>query len=499
MSGTRRARPSNVGVIDFTETIQLTALLSHKWGAETRMQNRSRWPWIALGGVGLLVLFLALWRSRPGTEREASKAPPAAGRVTSDESSERMEAGQRLFRRASTAPDGLAPTAEEIVARKVIQFGQNRRELVHALARRFKVTVPDDVERFFQAVEGGRWEDIEAAFEAIRGDHPSQPKADELWAIWRPIQEAWGAAREAHNWPAQKVLDYGKDVLGSLRPGMIYVGGTDPGAFLATMLNETSEGERHVVFTQNALASAPYLDYLNALYGERLATLTQDDSKRLFDEYVAEARKRFEHDQQFPEEPKQILSGEDAKYVDGKFQITGQAAVMGINEKLFQLFMEKNPDASFAMEESFPFKSVLAKATTLGPLMELRAQDGQNALTQERAAQSVEYWRSTAAGLLADAGAADSDYVRRTYSKMASAQAGLLLERGFAGEAEQAFQAACQMAPTSPEAVFRYVNLLVSQNRAREALPVAENAARMSPGNKQFGNLVQELQKVGQK
>jgi len=86
-----------------------------------------------------------------------------------------------------------------------------------------------------------------------------------------------------------------------------------------------------------------------------------------------------------------------------------------------------------------------------------------------------------------------------TYSKMASSQAGLLLERGFTTEAEQAFQSACDIAPTSPEAVFRYVNLLVSQNRAGDALPIAENAARLSPRNKQFGNLVQELQRLSQK
>ena len=85
------------------------------------------------------------------------------------------------------------------------------------------------------------------------------------------------------------------------------------------------------------------------------------------------------------------------------------------------------------------------------------------------------------------------------YSKLASSQAGLLLERGYAAEAEQALQSAYTIAPTSPEAVFRYVNLLVSQNRALEALPIAETAARTEPGNKQFSNLLQELQKLSRK
>jgi tetratricopeptide (TPR) repeat protein len=463
------------------------------------MQNKSRRPLIIFGSGCLLVLFLALLlprhRRAPATADTFSPASNAAP----NESSTALARSTRVFRRAAISPDAPAPKAEEIVAHKMVQFGRNRRDLVHALAKRFNVTVPGDVDRFFQAVEGGRWEEIESTFNAIRGSHPSEPRSEDLFAIWRPIQEAWGAAREAHNWPAQKLLDYGDAVLGSLRPGMVYVGGTDPGAFITTMLNETTEGERHIIFTQNALASTAYLDHLNFLYGDRLAALTSDDNKRIYDEYVSDARKRFEHDEQFPDQPKQLLPGEDARFADGKFQITGQAAVMAINEKLFQWLMQKNPDTSFAMEESYPFKSTFANATALGALMELRVQDEKNVLTRERAAQSVDYWRTTAQQLLADTEAADSYYVRMAYSKLASSQAGLLLERGFTAEAEQAFHYAQNIAPTSPEAVFRYVNLLVSQNRVQDALPIAENAARIAPENKQFGNLVQELQKLSRK
>src|SRR5216117_27618 len=110
--------------------------------------------------------------------------------------------------------------------------------------------------------------------------------------------------------------------------------------------------------------------------------------------------------------------------------------------------------------------------------MELRVQDEQNALTGERASQSVDYWRTTARQLLADPEAADSRDVRLSYSKLVSSQAGLLLERGYVAEAEQAFRIANEMAPSSPEAVFRYVNLLIQQSRIADAIPVAANAMR---------------------
>src|SRR5206468_7992143 len=119
--------------------------------------------------------------------------------------------------------------------------------------------------------------------------------------------------------------------------GMVYVGGTDPGRFIPTLLNETSDGERHIVLTQNALADNTYLEYANFLYGDRLATLSKEDSQRAFQEYLTDAQKRLTHDQQFPNEPKQVRPGEDIQMVDNRLQVSGQIAVMAINEKLLQI------------------------------------------------------------------------------------------------------------------------------------------------------------------
>ena len=80
----------------------------------------------------------------------------------------------------------------------------------------------------------------------------------------------------------------------------------DPGCFIPTMLNETSDDERHIVLTQNALADMTYLNNLDFLYSDRMATLTADDSQRAFQEYLADAQKRLQHDQQNPDEPKQL-------------------------------------------------------------------------------------------------------------------------------------------------------------------------------------------------
>jgi tetratricopeptide (TPR) repeat protein len=370
-----------------------------------------------------------------------------------------------------------APTAEEVVTNKINQFASNRREVVHAMARQLKIEVPVEVERFFDAVEAGRWDEVEGLAKALRANlgRPEEIK------LWPAINEVWGAVDEARVWPAQKLLDYGNAILGSLRPGMVYLGGTDPGRWIPTMLNETSEGEHHIVLSQNALADGTYLNYLTFLYGDRLATLTHDDSERAFQEYLTDAQKRFMHDQQFPDQPKQVRPGEEIRSVDNRIQVSGQVAVMSIVERLLQGLMGKNPDTSFAMEESYPLKSTYSGAVPLGPVMELRAQDGQNALTAERAAQSIDFWHATTQQLLEDPEAAGSQETRNSYGKMAVAQGNLLANGNYKPEAEQAYRLARQLAPESAEAVTSLAELLSRTGRAEEARQCLDVFARDYP------------------
>ena len=103
----------------------------------------------------------------------------------------------------SSAAFASQQTPQEIVAGKVMKFAKNRREVARAMAKRLNVKVPDEVERFFDAVEGGRWDEIDAAHKALLEDDKqlNQPKSAEL-ASYRPNLEAFrsagaGAALEA--------------------------------------------------------------------------------------------------------------------------------------------------------------------------------------------------------------------------------------------------------------------------------------------------------------
>ena len=452
----------------------------------------ARWPWVL--GIGCLLILVAglflRWHGKTPSQinGSAERSIPAAD----------ASAGSKPVRLPRSRGSN-ALTAEQIVSGKVRQYARLRRDYVHALARRANKQVPSEVEEFFDALERGNWDEIESRFEAFRnrsGQYEGSGHSPELDEMWPAILDAYGAAQEAHLWPAQKLLDYGNAVLDSLRPGMVYVGGTDPGRWIPALMNDTRDGERHIVVTQNAFADRRYLDYVEFLYGDRFTALTHGDSDHAFAEYMADAQKRLDHDRQFPNEARQLRPGEDVKMVDGKLQVSGQVSVMAINERLFKMLLEKNPELSFAMEESFPFKSVLAEASPLGPIMEVSPRDGQNALTPERAAETVDYWRNATGQLLNDPDAQASEAVRKSYSKLLSSQGGLFEERKHMAEAEQLFRLASEVCPSSPEAVFRYINLLVSQGRVNETLPIVENAIRADPNNQQFQGLKTELGRI---
>ena len=253
-------------------------------------------------------------------------------------------------------------------------------------------------------------------------------------------------------------------------------------------------GERHVILTQNGLAASSYLDYLNFLYGDRLATLTHEDSNRAFQDYFTDLQRRLEHDREFPDEPRQVQPGENSfsdlsrsiTSQDGRVELTGSAAMMAVNERLLQMLLQKNPELSFALEESFPLKSTYADATLLGPITELRAHDPQNALTAERAAQSIEYWRALAEQFRVFPDESEWSVELKTYSKLVVAQANLFADRSFPAEAEQTYRIANQIYPANVEATTGLAGVFMRSGRASEANQMLDQFIRDYPNQRRF-------------
>jgi tetratricopeptide (TPR) repeat protein len=456
-------------------------------GKESLRQRHARLLWL-IAAASVIVILIALLMKSSGelserqslaaTQRESRDFPPPTG------------ANRTRLPHPRSTP-ARAQSAEEIVSSKVASFVRSRREVVHAMATHFGVAVPRDVEQFMDLAEAGRWDELNALFKAMQGRPGETAGSGGVEFFWPAIVETHGVVKAAQTWPAQKLLEYGNAILSALLPEMLYVGGTDAGRFIPTLLNETSDGARHIVLTQNALADNNYLRYLSFLYGEQFAPLTEADSREAFQTYIADAQKRARRAVEFPDEPNPLRPGEDVRIEGNRVHVSGEVAVMGINEVLLGLLRAKNPDLTFAIEQSFSM--MYGEATPLGPIMKLSGRM-EDRFTDDHATRIVDYWQAAGQELLFDSSVAGSSGVREAYAKLAGEQASLLLHKDYAEQAEQVFRIVTAIDPGHPEMVSRYAHLLLDQDRIHEAVSIVENALRIAPDNQQLRALRDQLQ-----
>src|SRR5687767_8540235 len=111
---------------------------------------------LVVAGCLLVVLLALLWR------RERDKPATHQASTTRSEQATRAVSADLGRERAHTSPPIAARTAEEIVAGKVVQFGRNRREIIRAISWRTGKEIPPEVEKFFDAIEAGDWEQVDA-------------------------------------------------------------------------------------------------------------------------------------------------------------------------------------------------------------------------------------------------------------------------------------------------------------------------------------------------
>ena len=270
-------------------------------------------------------------------------------------------------------------------------------------------------------------------------------------------------------------------------------------------------------------------------------TPSNEDSQKCFQEYLGGAQQRLEHDKKSPNEPKQVKPGEDVRYEGGRVQVSGQVAVMAINALLTKVIFDANPDHEFYVEESFPLEWMYPYLTPYGIIMKINRQQLPE-LGDDIVRKDHEFWSKFSERLIGNwikyetplseiCDFADKVYYRRDYrgfqgdpkfirdndapkafSKLRSSISGVyswrignaaarnnvVEQQRMLKEAEFAFKQAYAFCPYSPEAVFRYVNLLIGTGRIDDAMLIATTSRRLDPNNGQMDNLVKELERIKQ-
>jgi hypothetical protein len=414
------------------------------------------------------------------------------------------------------------------------QFVAAQEVQARALAKQDGNKLPSEFDAFYKAAETGDWQDATNLFGQMRKRLDGDSSLRGSW---------WSATLDADGvfWtfpPGDKyAIAFGSDIIQSIPAGSIYFGGADPGRFVVTALMEShADGKPFFMLSQNPLADATYLHYLRAMYGGKIHTPTDQDWQKSFQDYTADAQRRLAHDKQFPNEPRQLMPGEEVRLdSNGLIQLSSQMNVIGIRELLTKTIFVNNPDRDFYIVEGFPLDWMYPYLEPHGLIMKINRQP-LPALSDEIVQRDGDYWtnyltpmiggwlkpdttieevaafaekihvKKDFSGFVGDPQFVQSEYWSENFSKLRSSIGGLYAWRArhAANDGEKkrmndaadfAFRQAWALCPYSLETVLRYVDLLTSQNRRADALLVAETAAKMPEmkGNGQLRALVTEL------
>ena len=406
-----------------------------------------------------------------------------------------------------------------------------------ALAEKAKRPVPQIVKDYFAAAKSGDWTtatNVEMRISNLFAYPRVGDFYSDLMRVRQPLIEISGAWDQYHDWDAKFLQLYGREIIASIPAKSIYLGGTDPGRFLITAMSESQiKGVPFFTLTQNALADGTYLNYLSNMYGGRIYIATADDSQKCFYDYVEDVKIRLKHDQQHPDEPRQIQPGEEPKIVNDQISISGNVAVMAINARIVKVIFDHNPDREFYIEESFPLDWMYPYLTPHQFIMKLNREPLKEVSTETVKADR-EFWthqtdswfgswlqanttvqeltdfvervylKKDFTGFKGDKRFVDDEEARKAFSKLRSSIAGIYAWRmtnsknpaerqSMKAEADFAFRQAFLICPYSPEAIYRYINLLSFDNRLSDAVKIVKTALNLDPGNQQLESLLENL------
>lgn len=385
------------------------------------------------------------------------------------------------------ATEAALPPGER-VARRLERFVGERREWVTVLARQLGVEVPAEVTRWFELLQGGQMDEARVLYHELAGQRQAGESAGVMNALFPAIEEAFGAVEISRKWAAPDLVAFGEAVLGSLRPGMVYVSGSEAGRFIPALLDEGTGEERRVVVSPHHLSDPRYMEYLSLVSGGRLIPLTAEDSQKAFVDYLNDAKARALHDRKSPEEPPQLRPGEEVVVDDfGRVQVNGSATVAAIAELQLKALVAKNAGLGFAMEEVSALPYLRGDASPSGPVWELRSGAGGEGGSEVSARAVAEYWQTASERVLggltgtdnAEGGtSAGTRAARDAWARLAAAQGGLLAEQNQAAAAEEVLQLAARLAVAEAGPVMRYAEFLDRAGRRAELEPFLADYAR---------------------
>ena len=262
-------------------------------------------------------------------------------------------------------------------------------------------------------------------------------------------------------------------------------------------------------------------------------TATYDELVECENGYTSDAARRYQHDRDHPNEPRQLKPGEDVTAnKEGRLSFGGVLVVMGINSYVTKAMFDANPDHEFYVEESYPMDWMYPYLVPFGIIMRVNRQPLD--LTEDMMARDHKFWsdyaartigmnitydtkakvlcdfaervylRHNYAGFTGDRKFIRDEDAQKSFSKLRSAIGASIYQwradnsrnpaqrERLLKEAEFALMQSFAYCPYS-EGASRYAQLLMETGRNEDALLVLKTFQKLDPYNRQGQDMVVQL------
>lgn len=352
-----------------------------------------------------------------------------------------------------------------LLLKKFIELKHLQAQMI--LGTESKSNLKDDCERFFEMAKKQKYDEMWKIYAPL-GNGPRPPE-------YQTMLETVSACDYLVKWDVNSLSRYAKDVLGQMEEPTVYFGGTDCGRALPAVLCEVGEFKQIRAITQNMLADANYLKYLESSHGTAIKLPAESEFNAIFSSIADQANND-------PAIGVKIVSEDGGKRV----VIEGIEGVFAINAKVARWVFDKNPRYNFYLEESYPLKWALDYCVPCGAIMKINREPIVGKFQTTIIQSDTEFWDKRVGELTAKPYDTSLDIPlkvdspRRVYSKMRHAIARLYDHREMSQQAEYAFKQAIQLCPYNHEAVSLFGEFYFKRKKYNNARLVLNEFLRVT-------------------
>jgi hypothetical protein len=341
---------------------------------------------------------------------------------------------------------------------------------------------------FLAAAKEGRWNAVTNSFRPMKKGEAQWEAAKlhpHVTAIaWPAIAEV-GLATEVYLKLTPRYLAIlTHDLTAHLPPGAVCFAGNDSGRVCAAVFSQSREQHKLIAFDLAAMGNPVQWKDLQVKFGSSIKLLADVD-KRQHGRGIFDAN---------PDRAFFVVEGHPLDWMNS--HLSPHGAVLKLNREP----IGKLTDEVLAQDRTFWSERV----------KQFLGADFAPPASLKEACDFVErvYVRSDLKGFGGDPRYLQNETVRRVYSKLRVAIAGNYFWRidrsvsepdernRMTAEADRAFLQAFVLCPSSPEVVFRYLNLLTAMGRHDEALLMADVAFKLAPANNALKSLRPQLESI---